>query len=203
MGFFDFFRKKKPGQNAAGNRDGQASPRLEFRFYFENRAEFVAFRTQFGENRVVWQKGDAYLERYRKGCRFMAEGRFRWAIQMLRGSLCLNPVGISARFALCECCLQLRELSTARRTLNEMSAWLTAPAEIARFYREMGRVERERGSELGAAACYVYSRKFEDDPAIRGELEHIRAKVGSGADQVLRDPVPVLRARNIAVLHFE
>lgn len=179
---------------------GQTRAQPELRFYFETAAEFFTYCKLFGREGIHWQQGDAYLERYRKGRQFMVEGRFRWARKVLRGSLCLNPIGIRARFAVCECHIQLKEYGAAQRALNEMSPWLTTQAEIARFYRKMGQIEQERGSDVGAIACYVYSREFEDDPAVQGALEHIRAKLGRRADQVWSDPVPVLKARNIAVL---
>ena len=188
------------GRVAAAEKQSRPGEHLELCFYFETAAEWLTCWRLLGERPISWQQGDAYLERYRRGRRFMEEGRFRWAIQTLRGSLCLNPVGISARFALCECYFRLKECSSARRCLNETARFLTASGEIARFYRQMGHIEYEGGNYLGAMACYAYSLKFADDSAVEGTLEQIRVHMGEAGDQVCRDPVSVLKRRNITVL---
>ncbi len=174
---------------------------IEVGFYFENVLELAIYGKLFGAGReVVWLSGDAYISQYKKGYQFAEEGKYREAIAALNASLKVNPIGISARFEICECYLRLNELEKARKLLIDMSAYLLDVKSIAKFYRRMGYIEIENGNHLAAMACYVYSRNFENHPSIEQELQYISAKVGISMSGNMDNPSKVLEKYGIPIL---
>lgn len=174
---------------------------IELGFYFENILELAIYGKLFGEGKTVsWLSGDLYLKQYQKGYQLVEQGKFTEAIKALKASLGLNPIGISARFELCECFIQLKDLPSAKQVLEDMSAYLLDPKHIARFYRRMGYIEIENCNYLVAVACYIYSRSFEDHPTIEQELQYIYQEVGVHVNGVLNDPTTILKKYGIPVL---
>ena len=173
---------------------------ISFGFYFEDMAEMLSYIKYFGNTSVQWFRGDDYLNQYRKGYQLCEEGRYKEAIQELKACFSLNPIGLSARFEICEAYLHMRNLEAARRTLLEMSAYLSTPLKIARFYRRLGYLETEENHYICAVACYAYSSRFENHASINRELLYIRSKTELDIEGILQDPVPFLIQHCIPVL---
>ena len=168
-------------------------------FFFENLLEFTVYCKYFGGNRTIyWKEGDGYWKAYKYGYEAVEEGRIPEAFELFNLCLVLNPIGLSARFEVCELYLKLHDLTSARKTLMDMKDYLLEDKKIARFYRRMGYIETEKGNYKVASACYQYSRKFENHPSIDQELAYIRSKSLFGINK--GDPVKVLEGARIPVL---
>lgn len=119
---------------------------------------------------------------------------------MLKASLVLNPIGISSRFEICECFIQLKDFSSAEEILYDMGRYLLEPKHIAKFYRRIGYIEIEKGNYLGATACYAYSINFECHPTVEQELQYISSKLGIELNNILNNPTIFLEKYNIPIL---
>lgn len=93
---------------------------IELGFYFENVLELAIYGKLFGKEKTVnWLSGDAYLNQFQKGFQLVEQGKFVEAIKVLKASLSLNPIGISARFEMCECFIQLKDFFLRKKS------WMT------------------------------------------------------------------------------
>lgn len=209
MSLFDGFRKKKTEhpkvmQNdfnkertdvSNDNLDNDESEG----YYFENPLELAIYGMLYAKDKnVQWLSGDNYLVEYQKGYQFFEQGRYNKAIETYKKSLELNPIGLRARFEICEAYLALGNLSAARDTLLEMKDYLIEESSIARFYRRMGYIEIEKGNYKVATACYQYSRKFEANPLVAQELMYIMSKAGKGVAS--KNPEMVLSKAKLPLL---
>ena len=181
----------------------ERSSEISFGFYFEDVAEMRSYIKHFGNTSVQWIRGDDYLNQYLKGYQLIEEGRYQEAIQQFRACLSLNPIGLSARFEICEAYLHMQNLEAARRTLLEMSEYLSTPLKIARFYRRLGYLEAEENHYICAAACYIYSSKFERHASVNQELLYIRSKEDFDIEAIFRDPVLFLTQYHIPVIYSD
>lgn len=131
----------------------------------------------------------------------MAEqGLYKEAIKALQECLKLNPIGINARFEILECYIHLGDIPSARSVLLALFPYLTEPEHIARFYRRIGYLAAEAKSYLPGAACYQWSRKFEEHPSVEQELQYIRDLRGVDT-QIARDcTAAILRKYNVPFL---
>lgn len=127
---------------------------------------------------------------YQRAYRLLEQRQFSKAIETLKECLKLNPIGLSARFEMCEAYLQTHNLSAAKNTLMEMKDFLSDNQSIAKFYRRLGFVETESGNYKTAAACYLYSKKFENHASIAQELMYIASK--SGTNVISLNPQQIL-----------
>ncbi len=142
--------------------------------------------------------GDNYIKEYQRGFQLFEQRQFTKALEAYKNCLKLNPIGISARFEMCEAYLQLHNLSSAKQSLLDMKDFLVEEKAIAKFYRRFGFIEIEQGHYREAAACYQYSLKFENHPSVLQELMYIKSQGGSGA--VAGVPEKVLSNARIPVL---
>ena len=132
-------------------------------YYFENPLELAIYGMLYAKDKNVrWLSGDNYLVEYQKGYQLFEQGRYNKAIEAYKKSLELNPIGLSARFEICEAYLAMGNFPAARNTLLEMKDFLIEEKCIARFYRRMGYIEIKEENYKVAAACYQYSRKFHE-----------------------------------------
>lgn len=200
MSLFDGFRKKKSTTVAPSvATTANASKDEDERFYFENPIEFAIYCKLYASGRnITWISADAYLKEYQKAYQLFEQRQFSKAIEILEECLKLNPIGISARFEICEANLQMHNLSAAKNALLEMKDYLVDNQSIAKFYRRLGFVETESGNYKTAAACYLYSKEFENHPSIAQELMYIASK---GGDSVLiSNPAQILMKANYPIL---
>ncbi len=186
MSLFDGFRKKKENVTAPAKTEEKLNQITnnteEERYYFENPIEFAVYCKLYANGRnIIWVSGDEYLKEYQKGYQLFEQGQFSKAIEVYKNCLKLNPIGVSARFEMCEAYLQLHKLSNAKNTLLKMKDYLVKEKSIAKFYRRMGFIEIENGNYKVAASCYQYSLKFENHPSVMQELMYIKSKGGFGA----------------------
>ena len=209
MSLFDGFRKKKAGiPEVKQNEPEKESPALpkvnpenteSEGYYFENPIELAIYGKLYAKDKTVyWLSGDKYLVEYKKGYQLFEQGQYSRAIEAYKKCLELNPIGLSARFEICESYLKIGNLSSARNTLLEMKDFLIEEKSIARFYRRMGYIEIEKGNYKVAAACYQYSQKFENHPSVVQELMYIKAKGGFGVAS--GNPEKVLSSAGLPVL---
>lgn len=186
----------------AGSKKTEAAEESDVKvgFYFENILELAIYGRLFGAGKtVIWLKGDLYLSQYQKGYQLVEERKYHEAITVLNASLKVNPIGISSRFELCECYIRLNDFEKARKLLMDMSAYLLDAKHIAKFYRRIGYIEIERGNNLAAAACYVYSGNFEKHPSIEKELQYIEKKTGVSVKSDM-DATKILEKYEIPIL---
>lgn len=170
------------------------------RYYFESQEEFITYSQKCdGSKNVIWLSGDAYLDKLKEGYDLIEENKPDEAVEALNEALKLNPIGISARFELCEAYIRLKKFSTAEKTLLNMKDMLTKPEHIAKFYRRLGFIQTDNYKNYAAAvACYLYSTKFEQNPTAIQELMYITQLGGKGA--LKKDPVKLLKKNNIPII---
>lgn len=169
-------------------------------FYFENTVELAIYVKHLAKNRLVtWLGADLYISQYKRAYQLVEEEKYAEAIAVLNACLKINPIGISARFEMCECYIRLSNLNTAKKILLDMSAYLIEPKHIARFYRRIGFIEIENENYLAAAACFVYSRNFENHPGAVLELQYIGEKFGISLNNYMDSRI-ILKKYGIPIL---
>ena len=144
-------------------------------FYFENTEEYVVYCIFNKAKNVRWRSaGENYIKELQQGFQLYEEGRYEEAIEVLKNSLRLNPIGISARFELCEAYLKLGKLYEAKNALMEMKDYFIFDKHVAKFYRRMGFIATEEKKYQCAVACLMVSLKFENHPIVENELKYIK-----------------------------
>lgn len=169
-------------------------------FYFESADEMKIYG-KLHKGAVVWKRGDAYINEFRKSYELFEKSEFHSAIEVLKECLALNPIGISARFEIAECYIQLRDYISAITALMLMRGYLTQSIDKGLFYRRLGYIYSELENYILAAACYVYSEKFVRHPSVAPELEFIESMSDINLNAVKQNPLLVLRNFNIPILH--
>lgn len=217
MGLFDRFKNKSKNDGAIVQKTASlftqsisndvqqkhdvytSSDRESDGYYFADLPEFVIYcKTYDNGKNVKWLRGDDYTKEFQKGYQLFEQNQFSKAIEAFNNSLKLNPIGLAARFEICESYLGLHQFSAAKHTLLDMKNYLLEDKNIAKFYRRMGYIEIEEGNFQCAAACYQYSLKFENHPTIVQELAYIRSKAG-GVD-MSGNPETILRKAGLPIL---
>lgn len=198
MSLFDGFRKKKDDKSEVKQKAIETNTESEG-YYFENPLELAIYGKLFAKDKTVrWLSGDNYVVEFQKGYQFFEQGLYGKSIEAYKKSLELNPIGLSARFEICEAYLAMGNFPAARNTLLEMKDFLIEEKCIARFYRRMGYIEIEEENYKVAAACYQYSRKFEAHPSVAQELMYIMSKAGKGVAS--NNPEKILSRANLPLL---
>lgn len=170
-------------------------------YHFENMIEFMTYVGLHSTNKaVIWLPPDSYWAEYKKGYQLFEQGQFDLAIDAYKRCLELNPIGLSARFEICEAYIKMDCLSLAQSTLLEMKDYLAEKDKIARFYRRMGFIETQKGNYEVATACFQYSLQYDNNPMAIKELQYIKSKGGSGAAASGDDPKQTLISANIPIL---
>ncbi len=212
MSIFDAIRRRRGKLDGSRQKENNGEPSgsvTETRdaidgeteaYYFEDAVEMVLYskRMSNGNKNVVMLKGEAYINEYNRGFALFEQGRFKEAIEAYKNSLKLNPVGINARFEICESYIRLGNLSEARNTLLEMKELIVENETIAKFYRRMGFIATEERRFTVAAACYLYSLQYEKSPGAVQELMYIVSEAGQNA--LPKDPVSVMQREGLPVL---
>ncbi len=174
-------------------------------YYFENVFELATYGKLFAKDKkVIWLSGDNYIKLYQKGYQLFEQRRFNEALLTYNDCLKLNPIGISARFEMCETFLGMGQVNAAAGVLMELHQFLLFDEkQMAKFYRRFGFIKIEQGDLRTAAACYQYSRKFENHPSIQQEMAYIKSKGGptiplNNPERILRDAgIPILTAQPV------
>ncbi len=160
--------------------------------------EFVLFTQVYpGTDNVIWVSEEKYLEKFQEGYNLIEEGKNQETIVALEEALELNPIGIKARFEICEAYLKMHDLDSAQKNLLDMKPMLVNRSSIARFYRRYGFIETERAHYKEATACYMYSAKFENHPSVIQELLYIQQASGK---KIKGDPEKILKKSGIPLI---
>lgn len=216
MGLFDIFKKKNQVDTLAIQKSAKAFTQAVDEllvntatitaneassegFYFESLTEFVVYVKLFSQNKkIIWLSGDNYTKEYQRGYQLFEQQQYKAALNAFQSSLRLNPIGISARFEICEAYIRLRNMASAKKTLLDMKDYLVEEQSIAKFYRRLGFIETENGNFKESAACYLYSKKFENHPSIVQELMYITSQ--GGKNVLSQDAVAVMKKSGIPIL---
>ena len=183
---------------------GVASGKESEGYYFQNPIELAIYGKLHGKDKTVyWLAGNNYIEAYNKGFQLFEQGRFQEALAVFRDSLKLNPIGLSARFEICEVFIKLQKYADAKKTLLEMKPYLFEVENIARFYRRLGFIETEEGNYDCALAAYAYSLNFKNHPSVKSEMEYIRLVSRMGglkASSITKNAAIVLSKNGLPIL---
>lgn len=171
------------------------------RFCFADQMEFIMYAGQCKKvghkKNVIWENKNTYQDRYMQGYRLYEDGKYEKALAAYKKALEVNPVGIDARFEICECYIKLGNLIGARTTLLELSEYLVENKNIARFYRRLGYISIEQQEYQLAAALFIYSMKYEKSNFVADELIYIHSV--TGGIEPIGDPEPFLRKADIPI----
>lgn len=172
------------------------------RFCFDSQMEFFIYAKHAKDTgrkkNIIWENKSSYTDRFMQGYYLYEDGKFEKALQAYKKALEVNPVGINARFEICECYLKLGNLIGARTTLLEMQDFLVQNTHIAKFYRRMGFIAIEQQDYRLGAACFIHSLKHEKSNLVADELMYIHSITG-GIDPII-DPEKVIRLAKIPIL---
>ena len=172
------------------------------RFCFADQMEFILYAKHCKETgrkkAIIWENSDRYNDCFMQGFRLYEDRKYEKALQTYKKALEVNPVGLNARFEICECYLKLGNLIGARSTLLEMQEYLVNTKDIARFYRRMGYIAIEQEDYRLAAACLIYSMKFEKSDYVTQELMYIHSI--TGGIKPIGDPEKVIHSAKIPIL---
>lgn len=172
------------------------------RFCFSNQMEFILYAghcKKAGRTKnVIWENKSTYQDLFMQGYHLFEDRKFRKAIAAYQKALQVNPVGINARFEICECYLQIGNLIGARSTLLDMQEYLVEAKNIARFYRRMGYIEIEQKNYRLAAACLIFSMNYEKSNLVADELMYIHSV--TGGIEPIGDPEEFLRSAGIPII---
>ena len=176
-------------------------PRTE-RFCFADPTEmalYVKHCKAVGKNNgVIWKASSEYLDRFKRGYDYFENGQFDKALGAYQDALRVNPVGVKARFEICECYLHLGLLTEAKQTLLDMQEYLVSATDIAHFYRRMGYIAIEQEEYKLAVACLLFSRDYERSTYVTRELIYIMRST-KNLERV-SDPKQVLLEAGLPIL---
>lgn len=213
MGLFDKLRSKiqedtacmqqAPNPSAAAsidvNTDSRNMNSSSEGYYFEKLTEFLLYiSTIKPQHDVIWRSGDCYIKEIERGYQLIEQKKYKEAIEVLKACLQLNPIGLRARFEMCEAYIMQHDMVAAQKTLMDMTNYLVDKRDIARFYRRLGYIKTERRNYEVAVACYQYSKQFEDHSLVAKELMYITSI--SGRNVLPSDAKAVLQVNKIPIL---
>lgn len=172
------------------------------RFCFDGKMEFFIYAKHAKDigrkKNIIWVNKSTYNDRFMQGYHLYEDRKYEKALQAYKKALEVNPVGINARFEICECYLKLGNLIGARTTLLEMQDFLVENKHIAKFYRRLGFIAIEQQDYRLAAACFVHSLKHEKSNLVIDELLYIHS--ATGGIEPIGDPEKVMRSAKIPIL---
>lgn len=171
------------------------APKKEKGFYFEDITEFKQYVKYNNEESVVWLKGNQYKEHYIKGYQLFEQRKYQLAINEYLKALEYNPVGISARFEICEAYLATQMYDNALSALNSLKIYLAENDKIAKYYRRLGYIYTEKEEYELAYACYKHSLLYEKNEIANNEMEYISSV--SGENYNMMDEDDILRKNKI------
>ena len=89
-----------------------------------------------------------------------------------------NPVDMESILGIILCCKQLGDAEGEYSYTTESYDYCCTRAELAAYYRNMGWYYLEKYKPEVAAACYMYSKYFEESQQADAELEFLEKAVG-------------------------
>ena len=89
-----------------------------------------------------------------------------------------NPVDMEAILGIILCCKQLGDTQGEYAYTTESYNYCCTRAELAAYYRNLGWYYLEKYKPEVSAACYLYSKYFEDSQQADAELEFLEKAIG-------------------------
>ena len=89
-----------------------------------------------------------------------------------------NPVDMETILGIILCCKQLGDADGEYSYTTESYNYCCTRAELAAYYRNLGWYYLEKYKPEVAAACYLYSKYFEDSQQADAELEFLEKAIG-------------------------
>ena len=89
-----------------------------------------------------------------------------------------NPVDMEAILGVIHCCKQLGDVEGEYSYTTESYNYCCTRAELAAYYRNLGWYYLEKYEPEISAACYLYSKYFEESKQADAELEFLKKAVG-------------------------
>lgn len=107
-----------------------------------------------------------------------------------------NPVDMESILGIILCCKQLGDAEGEYSYTTESYNYCCTGAELAAFYRNLGWYYLEKYKPEVAAACYLYSKYFEDSRQADAELEFLEKAVGKKVSDKNLDQIQQLLKDN-------
>ncbi len=111
------------------------------------------------------------------------------AVEKLEKAIAYNPVNVEPRFELAEAYKVLHEPEKLLECTRETLKISTTPYHISRCYTNLGYYCIEKKDYDSAVAFYYESLIYANNPAVSGELQHIRAITGKTIEQPSREDI--------------
>ena len=109
-----------------------------------------------------------------------------------------NPVDMETILGIILCCKQLGDSEGEYSYTTESYNYCCTRAELAAYYRNLGWYYLEKYKPEVAAACYLYSKYFEDSQQADAELEFLEKAIGKKvADKDLDQIQKILKENDI------
>lgn len=89
-----------------------------------------------------------------------------------------NPVDMEAILGIILCCKQLGDIEGEYSYTIESYNYCCTRAELAAYYRNLGWYYLEKYKPEVSAACYLYSKYFEESQQADAELEFLKKAIG-------------------------
>lgn len=126
----------------------------------------------------MWLKGNNYKEQFYKGYELFEKKQYQAAVNEFLKAVELNPIGVAARFEVCEAYLAMQNIDVALNALQSITRFVAEKGTAARYFRRLGYIYTEKEEYKLAYACYKYSLNFEDNITVPDEIKYIQAVSG-------------------------
>lgn len=160
------------------------------KFSFRNRLdEYIYAHLYKPENKYVRTPFDfcQYFSAY--GYLLIEKHNPQEAAEKLEKAIAYNPSNVDPRFELAEAYKVMRQPEKLLECVRETLKIATTPHHIARCYANLGYYGIEVKDYDSAVAFYYESLVYAQNPAISGELQHIRAVTGKDITPPTREDI--------------
>lgn len=159
-------------------------------FSFRNRLdEYIYANLYKPENKYIRTPFDfcQYFSAY--GYLLVEKGKPQEAIEKLEKAIAYNPANVEPRFELAEVYKLTKQPEKLLECTRETLKISTTPVHIARCYTNLGYYAIEIKDYDSAVAFYYESVVYQNNPAVSGELQHIRAVTGKDITPPTREDI--------------
>lgn len=160
------------------------------KFSFRNRLEEYIYAHIYGLDKQYERTPFdfcQYMSAY--GYLLIEKGDAQGAVEKLKKAIMYNPVNVEPRFELSEAYKLLHKPDMIEECIREILRVAVTPYHIARCYANLGYSCIEK-KDYDSAVCFYYeSLLYASNPAINGELQHIRAVTGKDIKQPTREDI--------------
>ena len=121
---------------------------------------------------------DALTPHKEKAKELMLAGNYSGAQQAWLSAHFENPVDMESILGIILCCKQLGDTEGEYSYTTESYNYCCTRAELAAYYRNLGWYYLENYNPEVSAACYLYSKCFEESQQADAELEFLEKAIG-------------------------